>query len=99
MDSKAASAISGVLAVLVPVADAAFHWHLQAPVVYGAVAGLLGLAGVFLGHAHLSALDKHHGTILQRVEGVLGSVAEALGELHAKPKDTAAAAPTAGKAP
>lgn len=81
MDSKVASAISGVLAVLVPVADAVFHWHLQSAIVYSIVIGLLGLAGVFLGHAHLAQIDSAHGTILQRIEAVLGDVVAALGEV------------------
>lgn len=95
MSPRATSLVSALVAAAVPAADAAFGWHLQTDVVVGITAGLLGVAGVELGHAHVAATKGVHESMLQRFEHVLGGVAEMVGELHAHK----AAAPAPAPAP
>ncbi len=93
MSPRTTSLLSGVVAALVPVADSAFGWHLQPAVVLGIIMGLLGIIAAEVGHAHVSATERHTA-VLQGVESTLQNTASLLSEVG---KQTATAAST-GKA-
>ena len=98
MSARVTSAVSAVVAALVPAADAVFHWQLQPVVVGGVVVALLGLAGLELGHAHVAATKGAHETALQRIGDLLGGVSSLLSELRGKTA-TAVAAPAPAETP
>ena len=91
MSARLSSAISALVAALVPIADAAFHWHLTADEVWPIVAALLGLGALELGHKWVAKLPQGFGT---DVAAILKGVADALAA-----REPAAASSQKGAAP
>jgi len=57
LDPRLTSFISGIVAILVPIANQSFGWHLTTGTVLALVGALLGLGALEVGHAHNKALQ------------------------------------------
>ena len=75
LDPRLTSFISGIVAILVPIANQSFGWHLTTGTVLALVGALLGLGALEVGHAHASALKQSPAPeiagILQSVSGLI----------------------------
>lgn len=67
MDPRLSSAISALVAALVPVLDSAFHWHMQTTPLVTLVMALLGLAALELGHKWVDKLPKGTGDAIAAI--------------------------------
>ena len=83
-----------VLGAAVPLANAAFGWHLQAADVIAATGALVTLGGLV---AHVEA-SGNGGALLQQVQTALDDVAKVLGEIKSSGSSgNASTTTTAGK--
>ena len=67
MNPKVTSEVSSLVAALVPIANAVFHWNLKAGVVLGIVVPLVGLALAEVGHAAVSASKTKASATTEKV--------------------------------
>ncbi len=58
LDPRLTSFVSGVVAILVPIANQTFGWHLTTGTVLTIVLGLVALGLMEVGHAHASAVKQ-----------------------------------------